>query len=365
MEKQTKIKELLKRLKGLEDSLPIKDTKSYLDSFVNSETKKFSQSLAENPTVKFYEEINRKLDKFKSDFKLEPIISAIEGIQADLETTKTSYSQESKKNTTETLGKFKEISDSLSKGSQLTQKELKNLSSRIDALQDELSFQSTSSSEGDKSLKQVMEGFETRLDEMFSMFKEEELSKGELISSINTQFEANTGSVKTLSDALETLRQELLAQIANVQGRGGAMNRQMFIGGVDPLTKYTDMNLKAGSNVTISYVNNNTTKKVDVTISSSGGGGGSTRSINNVSTPTAAGDAAGTDYVYLCSGTMTLTLPTAVGNTNLYTVKNVSTGVVTVATTGGETIDDGLTAVLRVQYTAVDLISDGSNWKVT
>jgi len=46
------------------------------------------------------------------------------------------------------------------------------------------------------------------------------------------------------------------------------MNRQMFIGGVDPLTKYTDMNLKAGPNCTITYANNNATGKVDVTISS-------------------------------------------------------------------------------------------------
>jgi hypothetical protein len=144
------------------------------------------------------------------------------------------------------------------------------------------------------------------------------------------------------------------------------MNRQILIGGVDPLTRYTDINLKSGSNVTITYVNNNTTKKVDVTISSTGGGGGGTvRSINNVSVDTAAGSTSGTDYVYLCSGTMTLTLPDATTNTNLYTVKNVGTGMIIINTTSSQTIDGGLTALLRVQYTSVDLISDTANWNVT
>jgi hypothetical protein len=45
---------------------------------------------------------------------------------------------------------------------------------------------------------------------------------------------------------------------------------------------------------------------------------GITRSVNIISSNTNAGAAAATDYVYLVSGTTTLTLPTAVGNTNRY-----------------------------------------------
>lgn len=89
-----------------------------------------------------------------------------------------------------------------------------------------------------------------------------------------------------------------------------------------------------------------------------------TRTITSISSPTTAGSTALTDYVYLVSGTTTVTLPTAVGNKNLYTIKNVSTGVVTVATTSGQTIDGGSTAPLPVRYTSIDLISDNSNWSV-
>lgn len=148
------------------------------------------------------------------------------------------------------------------------------------------------------------------------------------------------------------------------QRGGGSINRQIYIGGADALSKYSDINLKAGSNVTLSYANNNTTKQVDITITSAGGSG-STRSINSISTDTSAGATGGTDYVYLCTGTLTLTLPTAVGNTNLYTVKNVGTGVITVATTSAQTIDGNSSITMATQFTAVDLISDSQNWAIT
>ena len=144
------------------------------------------------------------------------------------------------------------------------------------------------------------------------------------------------------------------------------MNRQMFIGGVDPLTKYTDVNYKAGSNVTITYVNNNATKKVDVTFSATGGGGGSVRSINSISTSQVAGSASGTDYVYICTGTITLTMPTASGNQNLYTIKNAGTGTITVLPDGGDTLGNDVSIIMPLRYTSVDLISDGiTNWNIT
>lgn len=96
----------------------------------------------------------------------------------------------------------------------------------------------------------------------------------------------------------------------------------------------------------------------------SGGGSGITRSINTVSTTTAAGATAAIDYVYLCSGTFTITLPTTVGNTNLYTIKNIGSGVITVATTGGETIDGSATASIPVQWTSYDFVAASGNWNV-
>lgn len=100
--------------------------------------------------------------------------------------------------------------------------------------------------------------------------------------------------------------------------------------------------------------------------SGGGGGGGSgiTRSVNVVSSATAAGATALKDYVYLCSGTMTLTLPTAVGNTNRYTAENSGSGTITVATTSAQTINGASSYTLDAQYESIDLISDDTNWKV-
>ena len=97
-----------------------------------------------------------------------------------------------------------------------------------------------------------------------------------------------------------------------------------------------------------------------------GGSTGITRSINSISVNTTAGAASSTDYVYFVTGTTTLTLPTAVGNTNEYTVKNTGVGAVTVATTSAQTIDGSSTAVLGATPAnqSRSLISNGTNWQV-
>lgn len=93
------------------------------------------------------------------------------------------------------------------------------------------------------------------------------------------------------------------------------------------------------------------------------GGSGILRSVNVISTNTTAGATSTTDYVYIVSGTTTLTLPTAVGNTNRYTVKRTdATLTTTIATTSSQTIDGASTYTLTSQYESVDLISNGSNW---
>jgi len=95
-----------------------------------------------------------------------------------------------------------------------------------------------------------------------------------------------------------------------------------------------------------------------------GAGGGSTKSINSISTNTAAGSLASTDYFYFASGTINITLPTAVGNNNNYVIKNVGTGTITIDTTSSQTIDGSLTAPIKVQYLSLTLISDGANWNI-
>jgi hypothetical protein len=66
----------------------------------------------------------------------------------------------------------------------------------------------------------------------------------------------------------------------------------------------------------------------------------------------------------VASGGFTVTLPTAVGNTNAFTVKKTdsSANIVVIGTTSSQTIDGGTTAQIKVQYDSISVVSDGSNW---
>jgi hypothetical protein len=57
-------------------------------------------------------------------------------------------------------------------------------------------------------------------------------------------------------------------------------------------------------------------------------------------------------------------MPTAVSNTNRYTVKQNNIGILTLLTTSSQTIDGVTGFALTRQYQAVDLISDNSNWNI-
>lgn len=75
--------------------------------------------------------------------------------------------------------------------------------------------------------------------------------------------------------------------------------------------------------------------------------------------------ATATDQVISCSGTFTLTLPTAVGITGrIYTIKNTGTGIITIATTSSQTIDGSTTLAGAIQNETYYLKSNGSNWEV-
>lgn len=92
---------------------------------------------------------------------------------------------------------------------------------------------------------------------------------------------------------------------------------------------------------------------------------GITRSVSSVSTATSAGSTSATDYVYFVSGTTTLTLPTAVSNTNKYNIVNSGTNTITVATTSSQTINSPAVAVTSLTLTAgqsMEFISNNANW---
>lgn len=99
----------------------------------------------------------------------------------------------------------------------------------------------------------------------------------------------------------------------------------------------------------------------DNTWATPAGGSGITRVIQSISLATTGAAVASTDYVYLCTGTFTYTQPTAVGNTNQYTIKNAGTGAITILFTGGQSAD-GSTSINLAANDSIDIISNNTNW---
>jgi hypothetical protein len=83
-------------------------------------------------------------------------------------------------------------------------------------------------------------------------------------------------------------------------------------------------------------------------------------------TKTGAYTATDDDYVIDCtSGTFTVTLPASSGRTGrILIIKNSGAGTITVDGNGAETIDGAATYSLAVQYATIQIISDGTNWKI-
>lgn len=71
-----------------------------------------------------------------------------------------------------------------------------------------------------------------------------------------------------------------------------------------------------------------------------------------------------TDCVINCTGTWTLTLPTAVGvSGRFYYIKNSGAGTITMAGTGGQTFD-GVASPTVAAGASLTVCSDGANWLV-
>jgi len=71
------------------------------------------------------------------------------------------------------------------------------------------------------------------------------------------------------------------------------------------------------------------------------------------------------DDVILCSGTFTVTLPTASGIAGTtYHIKNNGTGTLTIDGDGSETIDGATTQTITAQYDSIQVVSDGTGWAI-
>src|SRR3990167_5122773 len=337
---RNKIQKMLNKLDGKNEA-----TLKVVADF-DAGVKALRDKLEQDISVATLDEVNRKINQLRKSIDINPLLDVAQSLKDEFKQNALDTLKEIEDRTAELRAIIDEGNKIASEKTDIIAKNVATINEKVEKVSGETSVQ----------IKQVLDTIETVSNKLptFADKKETEKKILELTDRDNTE---------ELKDYTDKTRVELMNLLA--QKGGGNMNRNIAVGGnTSVLSKYTDLNIRPGSNVTLTYSNNNTSKYTDLTIAATGGAGTS-RSISTVAVSSVLADTAATDIVVLANGGIQLTLPTAVSNTNLYTIKNIGSSSVLVGTTGGETIDTESNLIMPVQYTAVDLISDNTNWHIT
>jgi len=350
MPKRTILQRMLNKLDGTNER-----TASAIRDFEGG-VKNLRERLQQEISASTLEEVNLKMNKLRKSVDLEPIQSAVQSLHTNFNESVKSLLGDIETKSTELKTLTLKGDGALTARADQLMDELENLRSGLDTL--------VSSNRSELNL--INNELGRILESSKSFATKTELGQ---ISNAGIQMVKVVEQVK--NDEMKGMGQSILSLrelISRVNRGGGNMNRQITVANVDPLTKYTDINFVAGNNMVISTSVNETTKRVNFTFTSSGGGGsvvGTSRQIQTTTISSTIAGLSGIDQVTLANGGLAITLPTAVGDSQLYTIKNVGNSSVAILTTGGETIDNQPNIIMPVQYTSVDLISDSLNWNIT
>ena len=142
-----------------------------------------------------------------------------------------------------------------------------------------------------------------------------------------------------------------------VNGAGFATDSKAKVSILDTKANFLASKLTAGAGVTFTTLSPGGNESIEISIVAT------SATLRNVSTTDAFVTA--NETINCLSGTFTVSLPTAAliqGTT--YTLVNSGTGTITLAPSGGETINDSATIDLEMQHISRTVQSDGSNWIV-
>ena len=337
------------RLQKILSNLSNKNSLESAFKSVENEMKKVADKLREEASQKADSDSKKRVMELKVELRediqrtLETILDALEPLKAELEANERTL-------TNSIEAKLITLRTSLNNVGEISTEQGRVLTQDIENIKEEI-----------RELSQR----KIEIPDFASQIQTAEQNLKTIIDSIKGQGE---DLIKELEEKVENYSKDFLQlrqTVMSAVSHGGNANRNILVAGnSSTLSRYTDLNIKPGANITLTYVNNDNLKTTDLTITSSGGAGTS-RSISTVAVSSVVSDTAATDHVIIASQGVLLTMPTAVSNTNLYTIKNTAASSVMVKADGSETIDGDANIILGSRYTAVDLISDNANWHIT
>lgn len=345
----------------------LKDLLAQLDNLGKVEKPQVKNQSFQIVPPDFFDNLNAQLEKFKGELNFQPIIDSVKSLQDEMINSEQVLRTE-----------FTDKINALPKNPDLTN----NIARLQIDFGNKLKSLGIETAQNIQSIKQQFTTF-IEADDKEDLVEKEELDKR--FASVDIQ-------VKKLQDR-----------------GGGSMNRQIRVEGVDVLKKYSDINIYGTNSSVITSVDNinkrinigiqggaasstlalqvngtpngsqsllNLKQGTNITVTDDGVGGvtvsasagsvvsGITRFTSVISVSSTMGAALLTDYVIQPNVGVQVTLPTAISNSNLYTVKNLAVSSVLIATSVGQTIDGSSNALLTTQYQSLDLISNGSVWSV-
>lgn len=379
---KNKLKKLLLSLTEFDDG--INGTFDFLDK----EMEVVKSKLKETITAKSLEEVNAQFKNLYKTFK--PLTIAFEQLKKNLDERDTLL----RENLKQRLQMFDQLVSSSQKINKDRYKDVANEIVQINNSLAEVASRKIEIPDFGKQINAVEDRFTELLSTMQSNLNDRD--KTEEIQKQIKELEKEIGRVRTQS----------------LSTRGGNANRQININSSVMSTRFTDIDFVNGGGIgwTATDVNEKvritasilqggggggssdffTVKEADgiptvgsvvtivvsngtltddgggqVTIATGGGGTGIVRSASVVSVSSTFGATTLTDYVAFPNVGLIMTLPTAINNGNMYTVKNISASSVMVAAAAGQDIDGSATVLMPTQYESLSFISNGSIWGVT
>lgn len=285
--------------------------------------KQLTSKLHKKIEVKSLDSVNSTLEKWRKEIDFAPVLSSLKELK---EGTNTIYRE---------LGtNLENRATELFQRAETALKTLESTQNDTEELREEISNIRGNFKNSETKSKDIEGKHENLSKELKSISKGVNDLVKELDSKILT-IGKDTGKagkdILSIKEEFIKLRAELLTLINNIGG--GNMNRQIKVGGTDVLTKYTDINLVAGTGITLTTAVDETDKNVDITITSTADLSVTLADVSANSTDTAKSlytltnnvdvefeDAGGATMLYLDESTKGVIIGSATNYGNLFEV---------------------------------------------
>ena len=387
MSKKQKLKELLDKINALDGSfIPDGELSDLTNKIINQEVINATDKIRQNSIIKTLERISVEVGKLKNKFDLSSIITAIKDLEKSISDEHKLAAADFDRKLADLKNEVKSLETEIdNKSDTEIVDQIKIFADNLNKIQDKFSSQVI-----ENSVKETV--FRQELSILEDKFKD--------LRNYDDDFEG-------IKEKLKKLQTDLITRTTHV---GGQANRQINVDSSIMSTRYNDLNFKISSSIGWRTTNDDVNKRVDIvasiliatggggsltvkeadgtpnvasvttivvsngtltddgggqiTVTTGGGGGGITRTTSIVTATTTLPAAASTDYVFFCAAGIQILMPTAISNTDLYTIKNTSTSSVLVVASVGQAIDGSNTALMPTENESLTFISNNSVWGV-